>query len=292
MYHVCVIDRWLVVGSGRCGLQLARHMVAAGISPIGICVVSRAGEIRVRTHLPGIRVLQCGERLPPANAVLLSVPDSAIAPVALQLQNTLPAPPKVAIHTSGLLPAKELAPLWNNHPQAASLHPLVSFPDAEGPLVELSGVLATIEGDPDAMSQARQLASALGMTPHSISTADKVRYHAAASVAANLTYMLIATAKEIMNQTGIPPDISTPGLRRLVQGAVENAFSAASFEKLTGPIVRGDDATVKAHLTILDAHQAEAYRAIVRLGVNRLLASVQIPRTVADKILAALTPIP
>ncbi|HVN32709.1 MAG TPA: Rossmann-like and DUF2520 domain-containing protein [Thermoanaerobaculaceae bacterium] len=284
-----MVSKWLLVGAGRCGLQLARAMTAAGIEVAGVVVRSTRGRSRVRRFLPGVPAVDSGASLPPASGILLAVPDSAIRPCAQRLAPLLDTTTSVALHTSGLLPGAELAPLSKRGCTVGSLHPLVSFPTATGPRVALAGVTATVEGAQKAVRAAQRLARALGMRPVPLSAAAKPRYHAAAALASNMTYALVAAARAQLVRTGLPQRVVTSALRPLVIGTVEAALSARGFEKLTGPIARADAAAVRLHLEALPGRVATAYWAAAWLAIAGLLEQGLISEKQAQELGLALT---
>jgi predicted short-subunit dehydrogenase-like oxidoreductase (DUF2520 family) len=284
-----MLSQWFLVGAGRCGVQLARAMRAAGLALAGVEVRSASGRARVRRALPGVRVVTSGEPLPPAEAILVAVPDSAIPGCAARLAPLLHASTTVVLHTSGLAAAEALAPVARSGRSAGSLHPLASFSSATGPLVELHGAVATVEGDPAAVRAARQLAAALGMRPVRIAAAAKPAYHAAAALAANMTHALVATAAGALREVGFSHRDAAAALGPLVAGSVAAALSARGMENLTGPLARGDAEAVAAHLAALPAAAADAYRAVAALALGAVTAQHLLDETQVRELERALT---
>jgi len=287
-----MLSQWFLVGPGRCGLQLVRAMDAAGIPVAGILARSPAGRARARRGAPGIPILGPGAPLPPAAGVLIAVPDSALAACAVALVPRISPATTVVLHTSGLVPAAALRPLARRGRGLASIHPLVSFPTAAGPAVALCGVAAAVEGDRSAAREARALARALGMRPVAIAAAAKPRYHAAAAVAANLTYALVADAKALLVRSGFSPRGAAAALAPLVHGAVAAALAARGVECLTGPLARGDGRAVSAHLGALPHATAAAYRAVGAIAVAALEAQRLLRESELQELRRALTPLP
>jgi predicted short-subunit dehydrogenase-like oxidoreductase (DUF2520 family) len=92
------------------------------------------------------------------------------------------------------------------------------------------------------LATARAMAVALGMRPVEVADADRVAYHAAASIAANFLVCLEGAAERLAATAGVERELLVP----LVTGAVENWGRLGARRALTGPIVRGDDAVVTA----------------------------------------------
>jgi predicted short-subunit dehydrogenase-like oxidoreductase (DUF2520 family) len=164
------------------------------------------------------------------DAVLLCVPDHEIAAAASSV-----APGPLVGHCSGATSLDVLEP----H-EAFSLHPLMTV---AGPGTKFAGAGAAIAGaTPRAIGFARGLAEALGMRAVEILEADRAAYHAAASMASNFLVTLEAAAERVAASAGLERDLLVP----LVRATVENWATMGPRNALTGPVARGDRATVAA----------------------------------------------
>lgn len=166
------------------------------------------------------------------DVVLLCVPDAAIAEASGEIARG----PLVG-HCSGATGLDALA----GH-EAFSLHPLMTVPvGSDGD--RLRGAGAAVAGTTTtALDCARALATALGMRPFTLAEADRAAYHAAASVASNFLITLEDAAERIAADTGLAHQDLVP----LVRATVENWARLGSRQALTGPVARGDQATVAA----------------------------------------------
>jgi predicted short-subunit dehydrogenase-like oxidoreductase (DUF2520 family) len=165
-----------------------------------------------------------------AGAVLLCVPDGQIEAAAA----ALPARDgRLVGHTSA---ATTLAALTEH--EAFSLHPLMTV-TAQG--ATFAGATAAIAGaTPRALATARALATTLGMRPVQIADADRAAYHAAACIASNFLVTLEGLAERLALTAGL----ERAPLVALVQASVANWAALGADLALTGPIARGDEATV------------------------------------------------
>jgi predicted short-subunit dehydrogenase-like oxidoreductase (DUF2520 family) len=165
-----------------------------------------------------------------AELALLCVPDTAIRDVARGLT---PGPGRWVAHVSGATPLSALDP----HERRFSLHPLQTFTRARGP-EQLDGAWAAITAETDeARELGFELARVLGLEPFELADAQRPLYHAGAAVAASYLVTLHRVASELFSAAGAPPEALEPLMRR----TIENGFLP------TGPIQRGDWATVEAH---------------------------------------------
>ena len=222
-----------------------------------VCVVGagRAGSaVAARLRERGLAVAVTGRTLATGSAglVLLCVPDREIAPVAA----AIPPGPWIA-HVSGATPLAALAP----HTRRFGVHPLQSLTRDRGP-EQLDGAWGAVGGDtPEALAMAHELARLLGLRPFELADRDRAAYHAAAAFGANFTVTLYHAAARLLDGCGVPPEALAPLVRRVV----DNGFA------LTGPIQRGDRATVEAHLAALAERAPELeplYRLLARATVE------------------------
>ena len=175
-----------------------------------------------------------------ADAVLLCVPDAQIAAAAAAIE-----PGPLVGHCSGATGLDVLAP----H-EAFGLHPLMTVTRAGG---ALAGAGCAIAGTtPRALDFAERLGLALGMRPFAIAEDDRVAYHAAASMASNFLVTLESAAARLAATAGVERSLLVP----LVRAAVE-AWAIEGDASLTGPIVRGDEATVAGHREAIDERAPE-----------------------------------
>jgi predicted short-subunit dehydrogenase-like oxidoreductase (DUF2520 family) len=163
-----------------------------------------------------------------AELTLLCVPDTAIREVAqgLSLGGWV-------AHVSGATPLSALDP----HERRFSLHPLQTFTRSRGP-EQLDGAWAAVTAETDeARELGFELARTLGLEPFELADEARPLYHAGAAIASNYLVTLHRAASELLAAAGAPPEALEPLMRR----TIENGF------ELTGPIERGDWATVEAH---------------------------------------------
>ena len=206
-----------VVGPGRVGTALARALRDAGVEVEGL--------------------LGRGERPEGCDAIVLCVPDAEIAGAA---EVVTAAAPLVG-HTSGATPLSALAhsgvPAFGMHPLQSFAHPGVSF----------AGAGAAVAGTtPEALAFATGLAERLGMTPFEIDDEGRAAYHAAASIASNFLVTLEAAAERVAAGAGLERAEARALLIPLLRQTAENLAALGPEEALTGPIARGDEATVEA----------------------------------------------
>jgi predicted short-subunit dehydrogenase-like oxidoreductase (DUF2520 family) len=227
--------------------ELERDPLPSPLSAGPLVVVGRGrvgGSLSSAAELAGIDVRTAGrdERVEGASAVLLCVPDDAIAETCGRIA---PLPPLVG-HVSGASTLDALAPASEQGASTFSLHPLQTFADGDTPV---DGTPAAIAGSGEqAVSFARSLAESLGMRPFEVPEESRAAYHAAAAMASNLLIALEESAAEVFERIGIENarELLAPLVLRTAANWAERGPAA-----LTGPIARGDRATVERHRAAL-----------------------------------------
>jgi predicted short-subunit dehydrogenase-like oxidoreductase (DUF2520 family) len=238
-----------IIGAGRMGRGLAIALGRAG------------AEVALLTRSRRPEEIQC------AALVLLAVPDDAIMSVAAGLaRESAVTAPQVVLHLSGLLDRRALEPLAATGAALGSFHPLQAVADPSAAPELLTGSFAGLEGDERALTAGTWLAATLGMRPVRLAPGVKPAYHAGAVIASNYAVVLADMAERLARQAGLSAADAAAMYLPLMQGTVAN-LAGGAVAALTGPIRRGDAATVRAHLAALAPEDRELYR---QLGLAAL----------------------
>ena len=176
-----------------------------------------------------------------ADVVLLCVPDGQIEAAAAVV-----GPGPIVGHCSG---ATTLQPLLAaGHREVLSMHPLMTVPAEGGRDRIFEGAGAAVAGSSErAVHAARVIAARLGMRPVEIADEDRAAYHAAAAIASNFLTTIEGAAERVGATAGLDRELLVP----LVRASVEAWAELGAARALTGPIARGDEATVERHRAVL-----------------------------------------
>jgi predicted short-subunit dehydrogenase-like oxidoreductase (DUF2520 family) len=250
--------RLAVVGAGRAGRSIAREAADAGL------------EFQLSGREGALAACELSD------VALLCVPDAAISDACARIAPAVP-PLRFVGHVSGATPLTALAAAAERGAELFSLHPLQTLPDGEG---NLSGAACAVSGSsPAALDLATELGTRLGMRPFELSEELRPVYHAAACISSNFLVTLQESAAELLARAGV--DEPREALAPLLMRTVEN-WSERGEGSLTGPIARGDRATVERHLEALAEHAPElvdAYRALAErtVALARSKAGTEVP---------------
>ena len=133
---------------------------------------------------------------------------------------------------------------------------------------QLEHAFFTVEGHPHAVQVITDLLTSYGNEVCRIDAAAKPEYHAAASILSNQVIAVLDTGYRLLEDCGFSRKKAVAATAALVRQNIENVLSQGCVHALTGPIERGDVATVEKHLHCLNTEDAALYR---MLG-TRLLA--------------------
>jgi predicted short-subunit dehydrogenase-like oxidoreductase (DUF2520 family) len=234
----------VIIGAGRMGQGLALALRGAGLE---LALIGRTRRPDDTRH---------------AAVVLIATPDDAIGAVAADLaRESAIGEEQVVLHLSGLLDRVALQPLAATGAALGSFHPLQSVADPTSAPERLRGSFAGLEGDQRALHAGERLAAALGMQAVRLAPGSKAAYHAGAVIASNYVVALAEVAGRLARQAGVPPNEAAELYLPLMRGTVAN-LAAGPAAALTGPIRRGDEATVRTHLAALGPEDRAIYRAL------------------------------
>jgi predicted short-subunit dehydrogenase-like oxidoreductase (DUF2520 family) len=237
--------RVLVAGGGPVARALAAALEAAGVE-VGRWTRGRPGSA-------------AGGQ---AEVALVAVADAAIGGVARRLfEEGRLVDSAVVLHTAGALaPSLALAEVADRAGGRGLLHPLRAFA-RQGAAPDLRGTVFGVAGDEPGRAAALELCRAVGGRPLLLDEAAVPRYHAAAVLVGNHTLALVDAAIVLLEAEGLDRAAATAALLALLRSAVDNVESVGLPAALTGPIARGDEATVAGHLAALPDGARSLYRA-------------------------------
>lgn len=236
-----------VIGAGRVGAVFAAVLRAQGHEIVAVAAESTLSRERAHTLLPGVPICKPTEVARRSDLLLLTVPDDMLANVANMLVGAGAIKPGTrVVHTSGRhgLAAIDVVRTVGAHPMA--VHPAMTFTGTEVDLGRLQGCVFGVTVEDADRDEAANLVKTLGGTPMWVAENNRTLYHAGMAHGANHLVTLVAQSMDLLARAGAADPAST--LRPLLTAALDNALSQGDAA-LTGPIVRGDVNTVRAHVT-------------------------------------------
>jgi predicted short-subunit dehydrogenase-like oxidoreductase (DUF2520 family) len=265
-----------IIGAGRLGTSLGRALAAKGHAIKAVTCRRTASARESRKIIgQGVSTTDTSAAARRGALIFLCLPDEDIPKAAAVLSRSrIEWRQKIVFHTSGLLPASVLKPLQNKGAATASFHPVQSFARKETSPGHFKGVYFGLEGDRKACRIGREIARELGGRAFLLSAETKPAYHAACAVASNFLVVLLDAAVHLLGQAGIEKNKAFSLLFPLVERTLQNVKKFDMPASLTGPVARGDHASVEAHLEALRRlpGYANAYKALSLLALEQAKA--------------------
>jgi len=261
-----------IIGSGRVGRACGRMWARAQVFEIQD-VLTRSRE----SAAEGVHFIGAGHpvgglaEMRDADVWMVATRDDAIVPSCETLAGSGKiTPDDIVFHVSGATPSTALKAAAERGALTASVHPIKTFADAELAVQSFSGTFCGAEGHPDALRVLRPAFEQIGATVFDIVPDLKPIYHAGGVFSCNYLAALIEAAIRAHEKAGIPRAASLKALEPLVRETVDAIFDKGPARALTGPIARGDAATVKRQLAMVegwDAGMGTLYRDLGMIAV-------------------------
>lgn len=235
------------IGAGKVGCSLAAYFSANGFEISGF-----SGRRKTET---GFKFYDNSRELADKSDILfLTVTDSAIADVWNGLDKT---DEKIVCHCSGSLSSDVFK--GADKAYVCSVHPMLAFNTRNVPIEVVSHAFFTLEGGKNAIKTISGILDVCKNEYEVIGTENKAKYHAASCFASNMVVSVCETAMRLLTECGFTYEEAEKALSPLIRNNAENIAAHGTAAALTGPIERGDKATVLAHIGSLDAETARVY---------------------------------
>jgi predicted short-subunit dehydrogenase-like oxidoreductase (DUF2520 family) len=254
---VTTIPTLNIVGAGHVGRALGRLFFARGVFSVQDVLTRSPASARAAVDFIGAgHAADSIEALRPAGVWMLAVSDDRIAEVAQQLAASCDMRGAVVFHCSGAKASIELDALRQAGALAASVHPVRSFADPRQVADAFDGTFCGVEGDAGALALLDPAFGAIGARVVGIDARAKTVYHAASVFASNYLVTVLDAALRAYRAAGIPEDVARELARPLATETLANVFRLGPETALSGPIARGDTATVARQHAAVEAWDA------------------------------------
>ncbi|GAA4722335.1 hypothetical protein GCM10023350_00510 [Nocardioides endophyticus] len=275
-----------VVGAGRVGAVLAAALRSAGHEIVAAAGESDASRARIADLLPGVPTLKPTAVARACDLLLLTVPDDMLRNVVTTLSDAgAIRPGQYVVHTSGRHGLDVLRPAAELGARVVAMHPAMTFTGTAIDLDRLSGCVFGLTAGDAERPIAEALVADLGGNPMWVPEEMRTLYHAGLAHGANHLVTLVTQAMEMLAAAGADDPAGT--LRPLLTAALDNALEHGDAA-LTGPIVRGDVNTVRAHLADIRAKTPQTLTSYVVLARNTLDRAVTDGRVLPIRAAAIL----
>jgi predicted short-subunit dehydrogenase-like oxidoreductase (DUF2520 family) len=221
---------------------------------------------RSQLMLPGVPLLPPDEVVAVADFVVLAVPDDALRSLVTGLATTQTwRPGQLVAHTSGAHGIDVLDPAAARGVVALALHPVMTFAGRAEDIDRLTGASWGVTATDDMRPVAEALVIEMGGEPVWVPESARPLYHAALTIGSNHLVTLVNDALSLLAAAGVeqPARLVAP----LLSASLDNVLRLGDAA-LTGPVSRGDTATVAAHVHTIAAQAPEALAAYVAMALR------------------------
>lgn len=263
--------RTVIIGAGKVGTAVGLLLQQAGVQ-ITAVTAKNPEHAKDAAQVLGARpFVDNAAAARQGTLVLITTGDNAIASVVQDLaaQKAISAGQYV-IHMSGALPLSVLTPAAAAGATIGCAHPLQSFASVEHAARAIPGSYFGVTAGPGAQDILHALVDALGGHAVTVPDSAKAIYHAAATVASNYLVAVEDIAMALMTSAGFDDTSALEALYPLMIGTLENVRMYGTTRSLTGPIARGDVATVNAHIEALTTARPDCITLYQLLGLQTL----------------------
>ena len=237
-----------LIGPGRVGAGLARLLAGRGYTVRSVSGRSPARAEALAATLPDCNAVGPQAVADTCDLVFITVPDNAIASVAEAIAWRRG---QGVVHCSGALPAAALAAVERHGALPGAFHPLQTLPDAQAACENLPGSFVAIEAEEPLLGKLTGIADSLECAWGYVPPAARPTYHAAAVLVSNYAVALTHAGVALWRALGKTEEEALQALMPLLQGTVHNLRRLGPTPALTGPVARGDWATVERNLAAI-----------------------------------------
>ncbi len=278
------------IGAGPVGTTFAVRLSEQGYRVAAVADISAASAQRLAERVPGCRV--CAENqavLEAADILFITTADDVIATVCSGMEWRTG---RTAVHCSGASTVQSLEAARQQGALVGSIHPCQSFSGIEQAIANLPGSTFGIEAEEPVRTTLTGMARALKGDIVYLSSEDKILYHAAAAIACNYVTTLVKLATGLWQNFGKSSADGIKAYMPLLRGTLNNMETVGFPDCLTGPIARGDVATIGRHLGALEKSAPDLlslYKELGRFTVPIGQKKGTLSSAKADEIMQLLT---
>ena len=260
------------IGAGKVGFTLGKYFCEHDIEVTGYYSRSIQSAKKAAAFTATAAYENRSQLVADSDVLFFTVPDDCIASTFEAVRHE-PIQGKIFCHCSGVLTASVGFPsIEQAGASGYSVHPLFAISDRYQSYRELADVFFTLEGSTDRLASQQEWLKSTGLHVQIIPAAAKMRYHCAAAIASNQVVALFAESQQLLLDCGFSAEAAQQALTPLFLGNARHIATDGPTAALTGPIERGDAATLKLHLAALDTDDD---RMLYLLLSERLLRSAR-----------------
>jgi len=252
-----------IIGVGKVGVSLGQYLIrnANAANIIGIYDTSEDAAKKGANLLKTVRFGNLKDLVKISDILFLTVTDDAIKTVWEQIAD-FDIREKIVVHCSGALSSDVFTGIAQKGAFGYSVHPAMTISHHLA-VEELQRAPFTIEGATQRLDVLVDLFEKMGNPVQILTAENKIRYHAAAVFASNFIVALAGISMKLLADCGFNEQQQRIFLP-LMQVSIDNIVANGLVSALTGPVERGDIATIEKHLADLVGNERALYDLLSR----------------------------
>lgn len=250
-----------IIGAGKVGVSMGKFFVEGGLCVSGFYSRTKASALEAANFTNTNFYEELSQIVKESDILFLTVPDGQIKTVYEQI-GAFELYGKQICHCSGAMSAQEaFVDIDKKGAYGFSIHPLFPVSSKYETYKELSKAFFCIEGNttPSKMQTVykkewEERLKGLGASVRSIEPEKKIKYHAACAISSNLVCALIQESLDLLMDCGFDEKEAILALAPLIRSNIEHVIEVGPLKALTGPMERGDKATVLKHIECFESN--------------------------------------
>jgi predicted short-subunit dehydrogenase-like oxidoreductase (DUF2520 family) len=260
------------IGAGKVATAFGRYLYSKGLTISGYYDRHADKAAHGATHTQSKAFQSLVQAAAHSDMILITTRDDQIAGVCRQLCELECITSRHLVgHMSGAHSSRILIEAHKSAASVFSLHPLQAFADEEKSLADLSNTYFSLEAKNGGLDPIIKILSQMGNPYFTLNPEHKSLYHLSACILSNYLVTLMASGLSALEKAGIDPTEGFTAMRPLIEGTLANIAELGPTQALTGPIARGDEGTVRQHMTALKTMGLDHIKSVyTTMGLNTL----------------------
>jgi predicted short-subunit dehydrogenase-like oxidoreductase (DUF2520 family) len=252
------------IGAGPVGTTFGVRLAEQGYRVTAVSDIDPAFTERFAKLVAGCTICAKNQAVvDTAEMVFITTADDYISKVCSELTWRQG---QAVVHCSGASTVQSLDSARRQGALVGSIHPCQTFSGIEQAIENLPGSTFGIEAEGPLRETLTQMARALKGDIVYLTSEDKVLYHAAAAIACNYFTTIVKLATDLWKNFGKTSADGIKAYLPLLRGTLTGIEKVGFPKCLTGPIARGDVATIRRHVAALEKYAPEILPLYKELG--------------------------
>ena len=264
------------IGAGTLAGGLSMALAAREYRVAAVSSRSHSSAESLATRIPGCQPVSDAQELADrCRLVFITTPDDTIGGVATQV---VWSRGQGVVHCSGAQSLEALEAARRLGATTGSFHPFQTFACLKTPqeaMERLDGASFAVEGEGWLLDFLKKLASDLGGKAIAIKPEDRAIYHISAVMSCGYLVALLNAATHLWSEMGITRDEALSSMLPMARTTLANVARDGTDTAVTGPLMRGDTATLKGHLQALDDRMPQLIPLYCALALESLALAAE-----------------